>query len=113
MSSTLSELTTYLELMEMPKSLIQKVLKRKDMMLYGILSDRLTHMERLELQAVFKDVYHGDAKLNRIDFSKYVSLDNKEKEIASDVMSSSSVILSSIIQMDPKDVAFNVVNELL
>lgn len=113
MSSSLSELTTYLELMEIPKSLIQSVLKRKDIILYGILRDRLTHVERLELQAVLKDVYHGDAKLDRIDFSKYVSLDKKEKEVATAVMSSSPVILSSIIQMEPKDVAFNVINELL
>lgn len=113
MSSTLSELCTYLELLDLPKALVKRVLKREDILLYGLMRDRLTHVERIELQAILNQIYYEDLPADQVDFSKYVNLDRKEKEVISKVFGTSPIAISSMIQMEPKDVAFNIAQTLL
>ena len=115
MPNTLSELTTYLEMLEISKKDINKILSRDDIVLYSILRDRLSISELLELQIILKNVYNKSENPLDIDFSKFISLDKSKIKLVSELLNlktTSNLELSTIIQLDTKELAFNIVNTL-
>jgi hypothetical protein len=115
MPNTISELVTYLEMLDVSKKDISKILSRDDIVLYSILRDRLSVSEVLELQIILKNVYNKNENPLDIDFSKFISLDKSKIKLVSQLLNlktSSKLELSTIIQLDTKDLAFNIVNTL-
>ena len=115
MPNTISELVTYLEMLDVSKKDISKILSRDDIVLYSILRDKLSVSELLELQIILKNVYNKNENPLDIDFSKFVELQKKERNVAADLLNlkTNSVLeLATIIQLDTKDLAFNIVNTL-
>lgn len=115
MPNTISELVTYLEMLDVSKKDISKILSRDDIVLYSILRDKLSVSELLELQIILKNVYNKNENPLDIDFSKFVELQKKERTVAADLLNlkTNSVLeLATIIQLDTKDLAFNIVNTL-
>jgi hypothetical protein len=115
MPDTISDLVTYLEILDVTKKDISKLISRDDIVLYSILRNKLSTAELLELQIILKNVYNRSENPLDIDFSKFVEIDKKEKKIVSNVLNlkTNSVLeLATIIQLDTKDLAFNIVNTL-
>lgn len=115
MSNTISQLHNYLKLADIPKSSINTILKRNDILLYSLLRDKLTHSELLELQIVLKDIYYKQDNPVLVDFSKYISLNHIEKKIASDILNlktNSLLELATIVQLPPKELVYNIKNNL-
>jgi hypothetical protein len=115
MPNTISELVTYLELLDLSKKDISKLISRDDIVLYSILRDKLSTSELLELQIILKNVCNKSENPLDIDFSKFVELQKKERNLVGDLLNlkTNSVLeLATIIQLDTKDLAFNIVNTL-
>ena len=115
MPNTLSDLVTYLEMLDVPKKDINHILSRDDIILYSILRDRLSTSELLELQIILKNIYNKSENPLDIDFSKFVSLDKSKIKLVSELLNlktTSKLELSTIIQLDTKELAFNIVNTL-
>jgi hypothetical protein len=116
MSRTLSDIHTYLKMMNLPKGKITTFLDRSDVVLYSTIRDLMTESELLELEIVIKDVFNNAENPLEIDFTKYISLDKKQRKIVSsmlDLKTTSALEIATIIQMSPKDLAFNIVNHSL
>jgi hypothetical protein len=116
MSRTLFELSTYLELLDIPKTTINKILSRDDILLYSALRDNLSTSELLELQIILKNICNKKENSLDIDFNKFISLDKKNIDIVSKILnlkSNSKLELATIIQLDTKDLSFNIINRLL
>jgi hypothetical protein len=115
MPNTISELVTYLEMLDISKKDISKIISRDDIVLYSILRDKLSNAELLELQIILKNVYNRNENPLDIDFSKFVEIDKKERKLVADLLhlkTNSALELATIIQLDTKDLAFNIVNTL-
>jgi hypothetical protein len=115
MPNTISELVTYLEMLDLSKKDISKIISRDDIVLYSILRDKLSTSELLELQIILNNVYNMSENPLDIDFSKFVSLDKSKIKLVSELLNlktTSELELSTIIQLDTKELAFNIVNTL-
>jgi hypothetical protein len=115
MPNTLSELVTYLELLDISKKDINKIISRNDIVLYSILRDKLSTAELLELQIIFKNIYNKRENPLDIDFTKFLDIDNSERKLVAqllDLKTNSLLELATIIQLDTKDLSFNIVNTL-
>jgi hypothetical protein len=115
MPNTISELITYLEMLDISKKDISKIISRDDIVLYSILRDKLSTTELLELQIILKNVYNRSENPLDIDFTKFVEIDKKERKLVGDLLNlkTNSVLeIATIIQLDSKDLAFNIVNTL-
>ena len=113
MPNTLSDLITYLELLDVSKNDINKIIKRDDIVLYSILRDKLSTSELLELQIVLTDIYNKRENPLDVDFTKFINLDKKEKKLVNNILqlkTNSLLEIVTIIQLDTKDLAFNIVN---
>jgi hypothetical protein len=115
MPNTISDLVTYLEMLDISKKDISKLISRDDVILYSILRDKVSTSELLELQIILNNVYNRSENPLDIDFSKFVGLDKKERNLVADLLklkTNSVLELATIIQLDTKDLAFNIVNTL-
>lgn len=115
MSNTLNELSTYLKLLKLDSRTISAVVHRDDIVAYCLLRDKLTYSELLELQIILKDIYHHQATPNKIDFSKYIKLTKSEIKKLSKIFhlkSNTLLEISTFIQLNPQELAFNVVYQL-
>ncbi len=114
MSTTLDDLTTYLKLFQLDSRTISTILRREDIIAYCLLRDKLTYAELLELQIILKDIYYHQANPNKIDFSKYIHLTASEIKKLSNIFhlkSNTLLEISTIIQLTPKELAFNIVSQ--
>lgn len=116
MSKTLGDIKTYLQLLNIPNAKINKLLIRDDISIYCALRDRLTESELNELQVVLRGLNNGTEK--RVDkyFEKYVELKKNQRKIVKQELGlkeASDIEIASIIQMEPREVALNIVNEML
>ena len=112
MSSTLKDLFTYLKLFKLDTPSISTSLNRADVIAYCLLRDKLTYAELLELQIVLKDIYYSQES-KEVDLSKYIKLNKHEiKQLSSIFHLKTNTLLeiSSIIQMTPKELSFNLLN---
>ena len=112
MSSTLNELSIYLKLFNLDTITISNILNRAAVIAYCLLRDKLTYAELLELQIIFKDIYYSQES-KEVDLSKYIKLNKNEiKKLSSIFHLKTNTLLeiASIIQMTPKDLSFNLVN---
>jgi hypothetical protein len=113
MSRTLSDLHTYLKMLNFPKNRINTFLDRSDIVLYSNIRDLMSETELLELEIVLKDVFNNIDNPLEIDFTKYISLDKKQRRIVAsmlDLKTTSPLEIATIIQLPPKQLAFNIVN---
>jgi hypothetical protein len=116
MSKTLGDIKTYLQLLNIPNAKINKLINRDDISIYSALRDRLTESELLELRVVLRGLNNGTEK--RVDkyFRKYVNLEKNQRKIVKQglgLKGVSDIEIASIIQMEPREIALNIVNELL
>jgi hypothetical protein len=116
MSRTLGDIHTYLKMMDVPKTKINTLLDRSDVVLYSNIRDLMSESELLELEIVLKDVFNNVENPLEIDFSKYISLDKKQRRIVAsmlDLKTTSPLEIATIIQLSPKDLALNIVKHNL
>lgn len=116
MSKTVEDIKTYLQLLNIPNAKINKLINRDDIAIYSALRDRLTESELLELKVVLRGVNNGTEK--RIDnyFDKYVDLQKVQRKLVKEQLGlkgTSNLEIASVLQMEPRDLALNLVNELL
>jgi hypothetical protein len=116
MSKTVEDIKTYLQLLNIPNAKINKLINRDDIAIYSALRDRLTHSELLELQVVLRGVNNGTEK--RIDnyFDKYVDLQKSQRKLVKEQLGlkgTSNLEIASVLQMEPLELALNIVNDLL
>jgi hypothetical protein len=116
MSKTVEDIKTYLQLLNIPNAKINKLINRGDIAVYSALRDRLTESELLELQVVLRGVHNGTEK--RIDnyFDKYVDLQKVQRKLVKEQLGlkgTSNLEIASVLQMEPRELALNLVNELL
>lgn len=114
MKDTLEILSTYLELLEVPKEKASRLLKSKEIQLYAYLRDKLTYTELLDLEIVLNNIYNGVENKNKINFNEYCLIDKKYKTSACSLLLHNCIsskycmyALSTIIAMEPKEVALN------
>lgn len=116
MSKTIDDVKTYLQLLNIPNAKINKLIDRDDIVIYSSLRDRLTISELLELQIVLRSISNGSEKQVDKIFSKYVDLQKDERKMVKDILglkSTSNLEIASILQMEPRDLAINMVKTLL
>jgi hypothetical protein len=116
MSKTIDDVKTYLQLLNIPNSKINKLVDRDDVAIYSSLRDRLTESELLELQIVLRSVSNGSEKQVDKIFSKYLDLQKDERKLVKDVLGlkgTSNIEIASILQMEPRELALNMVKTLL
>ncbi len=116
MSKTLGDIKTYLQILNIPNSKINKLINRDDISIYSALRDRLTESELLELRVVLRGLNNGTEKRVEKYFNKYVDLEKNQRKIVKDgleLKGISNLEIASIIQMEPREVAINLVNEML
>jgi hypothetical protein len=116
MSKTVEDIKTYLQILNIPNAKIDKLINRDDIAIYSALRDRLTESELLELQVVLRGVNNGTEK--RIDnyFDKYVDLQKVQRKLVKEQLGlkgTSNLEIASVLQMEPRELALNLVNELL
>lgn len=116
MSKTINDVKNYLQLLNIPNAKINKLINRDDIAIYSAIRDRLTHSELLELQVVLRGVQNGTEK--RVDsyFDKYLDLEQDQRKLVKEKLGlkgTSNLEIASIIQMEPRDLALNLVNEIL
>ena len=116
MSKTVEDIKTYLQLLNIPNAKINKLINRDDIAIYSALRDRLTESEILELKVVLRGVDNGTEK--RIDnyFDKYVDLQKVQRKLVKEQLGlkgTSNLEIASVLQMGPRELALNLVNELL
>jgi hypothetical protein len=116
MSKTVEDIKTYLQILNIPNAKINKLINRDDIAIYSALRDRLTDSELLELKVVLRGVDNGTEK--RIDnyFDKYVDLQKVQRKLVKEQLGlkgTSNLEIASVLQMEPRDLALNLVNELL
>ena len=116
MSKTVEDIKTYLQILNIPNAKINKLINRDDIAIYSALRDRLTDSELLELQVVLRGVNNGTEK--RVDnyFDKYVDLQKVQRKLVKEQLGlkgTSNLEIASVLQMEPRDLALNLVNELL
>ena len=112
MSSTLNDLSTYLKLFNLDTPTISKTLNRSDVIAYCLLREKLTYVELLELQIIFKDIYYSQES-EQVDLSKYIKLNKNEIKKLSNIFhlkTDTLLEIASIIQMTPQELSFNLVN---
>ena len=116
MSKTIDNVKTYLQLLNIPNAKINKLINRDDLAIYSSLRDRLTGSELLELQIVLRSVSNGTEKQVDKVFSKYVDLTKDKRVLVKDVLGlkgTSNLEIASILQIEPQEVAINMVKTLL
>jgi hypothetical protein len=116
MSKTIDDVKTYLQLLNIPNAKINKLIDRDDIVIYSSLRDRLTISELLELQIVLRSISNGSEKQVDKIFSKYVDLQKDGRKMVKDILglkSTSNLEIASILQMEPRDLAINMVKTLL
>ena len=116
MSKTIDNVKTYLQLLNIPNAKINKLINRDDLAIYSSLRDRLTGSEILELQIVLRSVSNGTEKQVDKVFSKYVDLTKDKRVLVKDVLGlkgTSNLEIASILQIEPQEVAINMVKTLL
>lgn len=116
MSRTIDDVKTYLQLLNIPNAKINKLIDRDDVAIYSSLRDRLTGSELLELQIVLRSVSNGTEKQVDKVFSKYVDLKKDERTLVKDVLGlkgTSNLEIASILQLNPQELAINMVKTLL
>jgi hypothetical protein len=116
MSRTIDDVKTYLQLLNIPNAKINKLIDRDDLAIYSSLRDRLTGSELLELQIVLRSVSNGTEKQVDKVFSKYVDLKKDRRTLVKDVLGlkgTSNLEIASILQIEPQEVAINMVKTLL
>jgi hypothetical protein len=116
MSKTVEDIKTYLQLLNIPNAKINKLINRDDIAIYSALRDRLTDSELLELQVVLRGVNNGTEK--RVDnyFDKYLDLQKVQRKLVKEQLGlkgTSNLEIASVLQMEPRELALNLVNELL
>ncbi len=116
MSKTVEDIKTYLQLLNIPNAKINKIIHRDDIAIYSALRDRLTDNELLELQVFLRGVNNGTEKLSEKYLDKYVVLQKAQRKLVKEQLGlkgTSNLEIATILQMDPRDLALNIVNELL
>jgi hypothetical protein len=116
MSKTVDDIKTYLQLLNIPTAKINKLINRDDVAIYSALRDKLTQSEILEIQVVIRGVNNGTEK--RIDnyFNKYVDLQKVQRKLVKEQLGlkgTSNLEIASVLQLEPRELALNLVNELL
>ena len=107
MSKTVQDIKTYLQLLNIPNNKINTIINRDDIAVYSALRDTLTHSEILELQVVLRGINNGTEKHNEKYLEKYVV----KKQLG--LKSTSNLEISSVLQMEPSELALNIVNKLV
>jgi hypothetical protein len=116
MSKTIDDVKTYLQLLNIPNAKINKLIDRDDLAIYSSLRDRLTSSEILELQIVLRSISNGSEKQVDKIFNKYVDLQKDERKMVKDILGlkgTSNLEIASILQMEPSDLAINMIKTLL
>jgi DNA-directed RNA polymerase subunit F len=116
MSKTIDDVKTYLQLLNIPNAKINKLIDRDDLAIYSSLRDRLTSSELLELQIVLRSISNGSEKQVDKIFNKYVDLQKDERKMVKDILGlkgTSNLEIASILQMEPSDLAINMIKTLL
>lgn len=116
MSKTVGDIKTYLQLLNIPNTKIDKLINRDDIAIYSALRDRLTDSELLELQVVLRGINNGTEKRSEKYLDKYLVLEKAQRKLVKEQLGlkgTSNLEIASILQMEPRDLALNLVNELL
>jgi hypothetical protein len=116
MSKTIEDIKTYLQLLNIPNAKINKLINRDDISVYSALRDNLTDSEILELQVVLRGVNNGTEKRNNKYFEKYLDLQKDQRKLVKEQLGlkgSTNLEIVSILQMEPRELAINIVNELI
>lgn len=116
MSKTIDDVKTYLQLLNIPNAKINKLIDRDDLAIYSSLRDRLTTSELLELQIILRSISNGSEKQVDKIFSKYVDIKKDDRKMVKDVLGlkgTSNLEIATILQMEPSDLAINMVKTLL
>jgi hypothetical protein len=116
MSKTINDVKNYLQLLNIPNAKINKLINRDDIAIYSFLRDRLTYSELLELQVFLRGVNNGTEKRSDKYFEKYVDLEKDQRKLVKEKLglkSISNLEIASIIQMEPRELAINLVDEML
>lgn len=116
MSKTVQDIKTYLQLLNIPNNKINTIINRDDIAVYSALRDTLTHSEILELQVVLRGINNGTEKHNEKYLEKYVNLQKNQRNLVKKQLglkSTSNLEISSVLQMEPSELAINIVNKLV
>jgi hypothetical protein len=116
MSKTIEDIKIYLQLLNIPNAKINKLINRDDIAIYSALRDRLTYSELLELQVFLRGVNNGIEKRSNKYFEKYVDLQKDQRKLVKEQLGlkgSTNLEIVSILQMEPRELAINIVNELI
>jgi hypothetical protein len=116
MSRTIDDVKTYLQILNIPNTKINKLINRDDLAIYSALRDRLTESELLEVQIVLRGFSNGNEKNIEKYLDKYVDLQKDQRKLVKDVLglqSTTNLEIATILQMEPSELAINMVNELL
>ena len=116
MSKTVQDIKTYLQLLNIPNNKIDKLINRDDIAIYSALRDRLTDSELLELKIFLRGVSNGSEKRSEGYLDKYLVLEKAQRKLVKEELGlkgTSNLEIASILQMEPRDLALNLVNELL
>lgn len=116
MSKTLGDLKTYLQLLNIPNAKINKLINRDDIAIYSALRDQLTDSELLELQVFLRGINNGTEKRSEKYLDKYLNIQKTQRKLVKNglgLKGTSNLEIATIIQMEPRDLALNIVNELL
>jgi hypothetical protein len=117
MNTILEELRIYLELYDIPRTHINKILKRDDVQLYSYLKNKLTHGESMELSSILDEFVSKKKEeiiTKKIDPSKFIQITEKDLKhvkkifnISENEPNTTIVKLMTILSLEPIDIANN------